>query len=106
MRGSAGYTSRERRLQLPHFYMTRFSTARFSRDVFVFCVCGLLAASSTAQVSQKDSGADASPPAQGPQKVWGPAPSPPPQGGVRMGAGGRSQGGFPILKRAAPLLAK
>jgi tetratricopeptide (TPR) repeat protein len=90
MRGSAGYTSRERRLQLPHFYMARFSTAKFSRDVFVFCVCGLLAASSTAQVSQKDSGADASSSAQR---------------GVSMAAQGRCQEALPILKKAAPHLA-
>jgi len=72
------------------FLMARFSTAKLSRDGFVLCVCGLLAASSTAQVSQKASGADASSSAQR---------------GVSLAAKGRCQEALPILKKAAPHLA-
>jgi tetratricopeptide (TPR) repeat protein len=71
--------------------MARLSRARLSRDcVFVLCVCGLLTASSAAQVSQKAPGADATSSAQR---------------GIALAAKGRCQEALPLLKKSAPHLA-
>src|SRR2546430_17487949 len=85
--GRAGYTSPERQTEVLYFFMTKFSTARLSRDfVFVLFVCGLLAASSYAQAPQKAAPSDASSSAQH---------------GISLAAKGRCQEALPLLKKSA-----
>jgi len=71
--------------------MARFSVARLFRDGFLFlCICGFLAASSAAQVSQKAQTADASSSAER---------------GISLAAKGRCREALPVLKKAGSHLA-
>ena len=87
---SAGYTSRERRRQLPHLSMARFPTTRLWNGALVLCVCGFLAAWAPGQASPKSSATDSFSLAQH---------------GVSLAAKGRCQEALPILKKSAPHLA-
>jgi len=75
------------------FLMVRLSIAKLSwscRSTIVFCICGLLATSSAAQVTAKTPVADASSSAER---------------GISLAAKGRCREALPILKKSAPHLA-
>jgi len=76
-------------LQAPHFSMTRFSRPGLIRRCIYLFFCGLLTASSSAQVPSKAPAADASSSADR---------------GIDLAQKGRCREALPILKKAAPRL--
>jgi tetratricopeptide (TPR) repeat protein len=89
VQGSAGYTSPVRLRELLNL-STDYSRTRLSRSFVLVFACGLLAASSASQESQKIPGADASSTAQR---------------GISLAAKGRCQEALPLLKKSAPHVA-